>query len=82
MKKLSTFAVSWLAALPLMAQWTQPEPPAMQDALPTTEAAYLYNADADAFYLGANDWSTRASVNAERGYLVSLAEYTKAATDT
>ena len=58
----------------LMAQWTKPAAPA---SMPLTvgEECYLYNIGADAFFLGANDWSTRGSVSKTRGYKVYIEKY-------
>ena len=37
-----------------------------------SEAQYLYNVEAKAFFVGGNDWGTRASVAADKGYPVML----------
>ena len=34
---------------------------------------YLYNVEAKGFFIGANDWGTRASFSAEKGYKVRMA---------
>ena len=75
MKRPFTFLLALLCSLTALAQWTQPSQPAFQ-TLTADEAVYLFNADANAFYLGANDWSTRASVNATRGYKVTITQST------
>ncbi len=54
-----------------MAQWTKPAVPEGGE-LKAGEEIYLYNVEADAFFLGANDWDTRASVNPTHGYKVWL----------
>lgn len=82
MKQSITLFVAWLCSLTAFAQWTKPEAPAALEALPTEETAYLYNADADAFYLGANEWNTRASVSETKGYKVSLAQYVASTSST
>lgn len=33
---------------------------------------YLYNVEAKGFYVGANDWGTRASISADKGYAVKI----------
>ena len=33
---------------------------------------YLYNVGAKGFFIGANDWGTRASFSAEKGYWVQI----------
>ena len=75
MKKLLTFlALSVLVAVGAYAQWTKPAAPASVP-LQTGETLYLYNSDADAFFLGANDWETRASVSPTKGYQVCIEKY-------
>ena len=75
MKKLFTFlALSVLVVMGAHAQWTKPAAPASVP-LQTGETLYLYNPDADAFFLGANDWNTRASVSATKGYKVWIEKY-------
>ncbi len=54
--------------------WTKPAAPA-STPLAVGETRYLYNKEADGFFLGANDWSTRASYNPTRGYKVSIDKY-------
>ena len=56
------------------AQWTKPAAPATVP-LQTDETLYLYNTEADAFFLGANDWNTRASVRPTKGYKVWIEKY-------
>jgi len=57
---------SMMVCLGAMAQWTHPEPAKMDIVYGDT--VYLYNADAKAFFRGANSWGTRASVDAAHGY--------------
>ena len=75
MKKLFTFlALSVLMVVGAYAQWTKPAAPASVP-LQTGETLYLYNPDADGFFLGANDWNTRASVSGTKGYKVCIEKY-------
>ena len=75
MKKLFTFlALSVLMVVGAYAQWTKPAAPASVP-LQTGETLYLYNPDADGFFLGANDWNTRASVIGTKGYKVWIEKY-------
>ena len=75
MKKLFTFlALSVLLVMGANAQWTKPAAPATVP-LQTDETLYLYNTAADAFFLGANDWNTRASVSPTKGYKVWIEKY-------
>lgn len=75
MKKLFTFlALSVLMVVGAYAQWTKPAAPASVP-LQTGETLYLYNPDADGFFLGANDWNTRASVSGTKGYKVRIEKY-------
>ena len=74
MKKLFGLFMAMGVCTSLMAQWTKPAAPA---SMPLTvgEECYLYNIGADAFFLGANDWSTRGSVSKTRGYKVYIEKY-------
>ena len=75
MKRLFTFfALSVLMAVGAYAQWTKPAAPASVP-LQIGETLYLYNPAADAFFLGANEWNTRASVSATKGYKVWIEKY-------
>ena len=75
MKKLFTFlALYVLMVVGAYAQWTKPAAPASVP-LQTGETLYLYNPDADGFFLGANDWNTRASVSGTKGYKVWIEKY-------
>ncbi|MBQ9665162.1 MAG: hypothetical protein IJV33_01635 [Bacteroidaceae bacterium] len=52
---------------------TAPEAPAFAElSTDGSTPQYLYNVEAKAFYLGANDWGTRASVAADKGYAVKI----------
>ena len=59
-----------MSCIGAFAQWTKPVPTGT--TLAAGEECYLYNVEADAFFLGANDWLTRASVSELRGYKVWL----------
>lgn len=52
---------------------TAPAPPAFAK-LSTNGSTpqYLYNVEANGFYVGANDWGTRASIAADKGYAVKI----------
>ena len=63
-----------LCSICAMAQWSKPAVP-LGTTLKTGEEVYLYNVEADAFFLGANDYLTRASVDGTRGYKVWLEKY-------
>ncbi|MBP5322535.1 MAG: hypothetical protein J6Y84_01900 [Bacteroidaceae bacterium] len=72
MKKTTTTICCLLLTLWASAQtWKAPEPPEKTD-LKTGEELYLYNRDAKAFFLGDNDWGTRASVRQDYGYKVYI----------
>ncbi|MBR3456464.1 MAG: hypothetical protein IKH26_14245 [Bacteroidaceae bacterium] len=73
-KKATIFLVAFIAAIPMFAQWTKPSLPAKQ-ALAVDKEVYLFNAGAEGFFLGAYDWSTRASVSPTRGYRVTIEKY-------
>ncbi len=73
-KKFTLFLCSMLFSIGTFAQgWVKPEAPAMMPLTADTEC-YLYNADADGFYLGANEYLTRASYDTVRGYKVYVKE--------
>ena len=70
-----------MAATTLLAQWAKPSLPAKK-AIALDEVVYLFNPGAEGFFLGANDWSTRASISPTRGYKVTIEKYvTENATD-
>ena len=66
--------VAMCICLGVSAQWSKPAPPASVP-MQTDEALYLYNPEADGFFLGANDWETRASVKGTKGYKIFLEKY-------
>ena len=72
MRKTLLSIVCLLMALGASAQtWTAPAAPEQTD-LKTGEELYLYNVGSKAFFLGANDWGTRASVSPTHGYVVNV----------
>ena len=73
-RNLTLLIASFLVSMGLYAQWTKPQAPSSVP-LQTNETLYLYNPKADAFFLGANDWGTRASVNPTKGYKVWIEKY-------
>ena len=68
--KFYFMAFMLMASVCAFAQWTKPVPTGT--TLAAGEECYLYNVEADAFFLGANDWDTRASVSELHGYKVWL----------
>ena len=68
-KKIYFFLCALLVSMSAMAAWDKPALPA-STPLSVGDEVYLFNTGAEAFYLGANDWSTRASYNTTRGYKV------------
>ena len=68
MRKALLSIVCLLTTLCASAQtWTAPAAPEQTD-LKTGEELYLYNVGSKAFFLGANEWTTRASVSPTHGY--------------
>ena len=75
-KKLLLTAVVTLS-LSANAQWVKPSLPApdLQGQAVVTDGEteqYLYNVEKKAFFLGANDWNTRASVSDTLGFPVKI----------
>lgn len=60
LKKLSSTILALIATLSMSAQWTKPTLPA-KAAFEVDQQLYLFNPGAEGFFLGANDWYTRAS---------------------
>lgn len=57
------------------ADWTKPTPVEFTGTAAEVDGSteqYLYNVETKAFFLGANDWNTRASVSVSKGYKVRL----------
>ena len=69
--KFYFMAFMLMASVCAFAQWTKPAAPE-GTTLTAGEQVYLYNVGADGFFLGANDFFTRASVDGIRGYKVWL----------
>ena len=65
MKKGLLLLASLLVSVASFAQWTKPVPNATD--MNVGDTLYLYNKGAGAFFTGANDWGTRASVSTEVG---------------
>ena len=76
MNKFALFVASLLMSVTSFAQWTKPAAPAVAP-LSTNQSCYLYNKDADGFYVGANDYGTRASVSQTSGYEVKIEQGTE-----
>ena len=76
MNKFALFVASLLMSVTSFAQWTKPAAPAVA-SLSTNQSCYLYNKDADGFYVGANDYGTRASVSQTSGYEVKIEQGTE-----
>lgn len=80
MKKLFLMLSLMMTGTAMMAQWTEPTHP----VLPTPEFSqvvtdgetvqYFYNVEAKGFLLGANDWNTRTSVSAKKGFQMKVEE--------
>lgn len=73
MKKSLLLLASMLMSAASFAQWTEPAAPAFVPMAEDGETInYLYNIEAKGFFLGANDWNTRASVSKTKGYKVKM----------
>lgn len=71
MNKLVLFASCLFVNITSFAQWTRPSAPVGR-SLVAGEECYLYNKGAGAFFVGANDYGTRASVSETTGNKVIL----------
>ena len=60
-----------LLCIPVFAQWTKPKAPASTPLAKGT-TLYLYNPGADGFFVGANEWGTRASFSNTVGHQVII----------
>lgn len=68
-KSLLVMTASMLMSVSAFGQWTKPAAPELQDFIQDGETEqYIYNVEAGAFLLGANDWNTRGSVSTSKGY--------------
>nr|MCR5313873.1 hypothetical protein [Bacteroidaceae bacterium] len=66
-KNLTLFVASMLMSASSFAQWEYPKHPKYGEIV-YNDTVYLYNVDAKAFFLGANSYDTRASINTGKGY--------------
>ena len=71
-QKLLLFVASMMMSVAAMAQWTKPVPQHIDIVYGDT--VYLYNVGTSSFFLGANAYGTRASVDPSHGYKCVLAE--------
>jgi len=74
MNRLFLLASSICISVSSFAQWTKPAAPE-QTGFVADKECYLYNRDADGFYVGGNDWGTRASISQTHGYKVTISKY-------
>lgn len=67
MKKILFFAFVMSMTLNVLAQgWERPVPKATEFV--TEDTLYIYNVKAGAYFLGNNDWGTRASIKSTQGF--------------
>jgi len=73
MKRLRLFSIltALVMCVPLFAQWAKPTAPA-KAPLATNTPLFLFNTQAEAFFTGANEWGTRASISKTSGHQVIL----------
>ncbi len=69
-KSLLIIASLCMSASGFAQTWTKPVPAGTDMVVGDT--LYLYNVGAKAFLIGANSWTTRASVSADAGYKVVI----------
>ncbi len=69
--KFVLFLASFLMCVTAFAQWTEPATPANQKMVVGQEY-YLFNVEARGFFVGANDYGTRASVSQSLGHKVVI----------
>lgn len=70
-KSLLLIASLLMSSVSAFAQWTKPEP--KTEAMATDGSyQYLYNVEAAGFFIGMNEWGTRASVSSTKGYKVKI----------
>jgi len=70
MKKTITLLASVVMSTTAFAQWVAPT--VQTEEMKLGEVQYLYNVGAKGFFLGANDYGTRASVSKTKGYKVQI----------
>ncbi len=73
MNKLVLFMASLSVNMTSFAQWTKPADPVCMP-LTVGKECYLYNKEAGAFFVGANDYGTRASISVTTGHKVILVQ--------
>lgn len=71
MKKSLLLVATLAMSSAVFAQWTKPT--VQGQAMAVNDTVYLYNVGTNSFFLGANDYNTRASVGS-RGYKVIIKE--------
>ena len=71
MKRIYFLLCALLVSMSALAAWDKPALP-QSTPLSVGDEVYLFNTGAEAFFLGANDWYTRASFNTTRGYKVYI----------
>lgn len=72
MKKVLSFLTFALMSTVAFAQWVKPVPAFEQMADDGETVQYLYNVEAGAFFVGANDWGARASISTTEGHQVKM----------
>lgn len=73
-KLLLVSAAMLLAGSAFAGVWTKPTITGQALVTDGETEQYLYNETAEAFFLGANDWSTRGSLDTAKGYKVKVTE--------
>lgn len=73
-KLLLVSAAMLLAGSAFAAEWTKPTLTGQAVVTDGETEQYLYNETAGAFFLGANDWGTRGSLDPAKGYKMKIAE--------
>lgn len=71
-KSLLLIASVVMSTVAAFAQWTRPVPAFEPMADDGETVQYMYNVEFGGFFLGGNDWNTRASVSASKGYKVKI----------
>ena len=75
MKKILLFIVAAPLCAASYAEWKEPIAPSAQ-SFATGQEFYLFNVEARAFLVGANEWGTRASVSPSSGHKVIIEQGT------
>lgn len=75
MKKILLFIVAAPLCAASYAEWKEPMAPSAQ-SFATGQEFYLFNVEARAFLVGANEWGTRASVSPSLGHKVIIEQGT------